>query len=275
MKKLFTSLLMVTVLLCSCSSKTVLNEDVPKYREPVNVLKEELPKDFSPKDFHIVSIGDSLTFGVGDSTNSGGYLPYLEARLENEKGVRDARLLNLGVRGHRTSQLLNKLQAEDVQKAITAADIVILTTGGNDIMKVVKENFSDLRLNDFVHERVLYEEQLAGIIGAIKKANPAAVVYLVGLYNPFFQYFADIRELDLIMEDWNETSKKVLAKYPEAYFVDVAEVFRNSDRNLLHSDYFHPNDDGYKLMAEQIYLQIQERLFKKTSSQKITTKRSN
>lgn len=273
MKKLFTSLLMVSILLCSCSSKLVLNEDAATYREPVDVLKEELPRDFIPRDYYIVSMGDSLTLGVGDSTNRGGYLPYLKVRLEDEKAVSDARFLNLGVRGYRTSQVLSKLQTEDVLKSVAHADVVILTMGGNDIMKVVKENFSELRLNDFIHERVLYEEQLTAVIEAIRKETPSVSIFLIGLYNPFYQYFADIRELDQVMADWNETSKKVIAEYSGAYFVDIAEVFRNSDRNLLHSDYFHPNDEGYKLIAEQIYLQMKEQLFSNTASQKITTKK--
>lgn len=258
MKKLFTSLTLCSIMLTSCAQSSaqpvfVHSGDHNKYRDSGLSLKSDIPVDFVPEDYKIVSLGDSLTQGVGDSTKRGGYLPYLEDHLEKEKGVKDAQFLNFGVSGNKTSQLLKRLDKDEVKEAIGETDMVIITIGGNDIMKVVRENFTTLDLSDFDKQRMVYEQNLISILDFIRAENPQTTIILVGLYNPFSKWFADVKEIDMIMEGWNEKSKAILSKYEESYFVDIADTFKNTEENLLYKDYFHPNDKGYELMALKVY----------------------
>ena len=62
---------------------------------------------------------------------------------------------NFGVSGNRTTQLLDHLKNKKVQSAIENAELVIITIGGNDVMKVVTENLTDLDFDDFEKETKL------------------------------------------------------------------------------------------------------------------------
>ncbi len=223
-------------------------------------IKEALPDSFFPRELHIVAAGDSLTQGVGDSTNSGGYIPYLTDDLENEKTIRNANFENFGVRGNRTDQLLKRLQDKKLQSSIEEADLIILTIGGNDLMKVVKENFSNLRLDPFLIGQKRFAEQLQEIFKSIRNGNQEAPIVLVGLYNPFFNWFADVEEMNQIVDEWNRESNSIVERDGNAYFVDIHDIFLNNEENLLYTDYFHPNDRGYQLIADRIYGLLDEQV---------------
>lgn len=250
MKKYFPLLLLSVLFLSSCSqsSSLVLHQEK---RVSAQVF-EPIPADFFPRKLTVLSAGDSLTQGIGDSTDQGGYLPYLKTMLEKEKGIKEVDFYNFGVKGNRTTQLLKRLKSPEMQPVVQKADLVILTIGGNDIMKVVRDNISDLQISDFIKEKELYHDHLTQIIDEIVKGNPNASIVLVGLYNPFSKYFSDIKELDEIVADWNRSAQGVIAQYSNAYFVEIEDVFLNSAENLLYTDNFHPNDKGYQLIAERL-----------------------
>ncbi len=146
-----------------------------------------------------------------------------------------------------------------MQKALSHTDLIILTIGGNDIMKVAQENFTNLQLSDFEETRELYIDNLYLIMNTINKANPYASIVLVGLYNPFSQWFADVDELNQIVNEWNAAGQRVIASSTNAYFVSIEDLFLNPDEDLLYTDNFHPNDRGYELIAERLNSTLEER----------------
>lgn len=228
--------------------------------------KDKVPLDFIPRNLNIVSIGDSLTEGVGDSNEQGGYIPYLESYMEKNKGIKEANISNFGIKGNRTTQLLTRLNTGELKAEISKADAVIITIGGNDIMKVVKDQFSNLTMDDFVNESKGYQKRLEKIFETIRSENSDADIYLVGLYNPFGKWMSNLQELDQIMEDWNEIGKDVVNEDTNAYFIEIEDIFSNSKENLLfQEDHFHPNDRGYELIASRIYDQMKEYTVKGTN----------
>lgn len=246
-------ILVFTVVLSSCGLTQNQKSNQIQFRETTVERKAPIPIDFISQPFQMVSVGDSLTQGVGDSTNRGGYVPYLKEFLEKEKGITAAEIVNFGVKGNRTSQLINKLKTNEVKDALRTADMVLITIGGNDVMKVVRENFSTLELDLFETEKMQFEKNLRTIIESIREVNPLGTVVLIGLYNPFYEWFPDVEEMDMIMQDWNMTSRTILTDYERAYFIDISDIFRESEENLLYTDYFHPNDLGYEKIAVRIY----------------------
>ncbi|RSD26275.1 SGNH/GDSL hydrolase family protein [Mesobacillus subterraneus] len=264
LKKLTLLYICLTVFLVSCSQIESLRDgSFNKAKETGMQLKEALPDSFFPKDLHIVAAGDSLTQGVGDSTDSGGYIPYLAEQLEREKTVRNANFENFGVRGNRTDQLLERLKNKNIQASIRDADMVILTIGGNDLMNVVKKNFSRLELNQFQEEQIVFARQLEAIFSAIRRQNHQAPIILVGLYNPFFNWFADVKEMNEIVDEWNRQSQEIVENDENAYFVDIHDIFLNNEENLLYTDYFHPNDRGYQLIADRVYELLEQNVLGK------------
>ncbi|MFP7297977.1 SGNH/GDSL hydrolase family protein [Neobacillus niacini] len=256
MIKVSALLILSTLFLSSCSPSD--NWALHKERSVSAVVYEEVPVDFVPKEISILSAGDSLTEGVGDTTNNGGYLPYLRTLLEEEKGIKEVDFYNFGVKGNRTPQLLKRLQTDEMKDKVSAADLVILTIGGNDIMKVVKDNISNLQLSIFKKEKEVYINNLYQIINTIVRTNPDAYIVLVGVYNPFSQWFSNIKELDQIVSDWNVASQSVVSNYQNAYFVGIEDLFKNPTESLLHSDNFHPNNKGYELIAQRLNQTLEE-----------------
>ncbi|WP_313800494.1 SGNH/GDSL hydrolase family protein [Cytobacillus sp.] len=270
MKKNILFLLLSFLFLASCNPQSYIKEKLNQHKEVSLMVKEKVPEEFIPQDIQIVSVGDSLTQGVGDSTNRGGYVPYLKKLLENDKSINEAIFNNFGIKGNRSDQLLKRLSSSEVKKAVKEADYVIVTIGGNDVMKVVRENFSSLNLKAFSQQRKVFEKNLQEVLATVRNDNPNSQIILVGLYNPFFKWFADIREINEIIGEWNQASQDVLKKYPNTYFVEIADLFYDEGEKLLHTDYFHPNDQGYALIANRIFEKINEEILEKKSVDPLT-----
>ncbi|TCT25046.1 lysophospholipase L1-like esterase [Melghiribacillus thermohalophilus] len=196
---------------------------------------------------HIVAIGDSLTQGVGDQSEQGGYVGIVQQHLKQRGHIQA-----FGKRGLRTDQLIKRLEEQEIAAAIKQADIVILTIGANDVMQVVKNHFTELTYEKFVEEQLPYQERLRKIFERIRTLNGDAKIYLLGMFNPFEQYFGDIQELDRIVDDWNRIGRNTVQQFPPAVFIPTKDLFSNRDHNLFHSDHFHPNTKGYELIARRI-----------------------
>jgi lysophospholipase L1-like esterase len=231
---------------------STLTEDIKgKVREVV----EGVIKLFK-KDLQVVAIGDSLTQGVGDETKNGGYVGILNNTFE-ENNI-DINIENYGKRGNRTDQLLKRLEKKEIAESIQHADIVFITIGANDIMKIVKNSFPNLHVELFNEEKIEYLERLTAIFHKINEINPDTKIYLVGFYNPFEGYFGDIEELQMIVNDWNESSKSVTEEFENVNYIPTSDLFSHSDIKLLSDDQFHPNTSGYKLMAKRILENMEE-----------------
>lgn len=210
------------------------------------------------KEQKIVAIGDSLTQGVGDETEKGGYVGILNHTFEDNN--LNITIENIGKRGNRSDQLLKRLEKEEIAASIKGADTVLITIGANDIMKIVKSNFSNLTLEPFQKELPNYVERLTTILDRINGLNPDAQIYLIGFYNPFERYFSDIYQLQIILNDWNTAGQSLTEQYENVHFIPTQDLFLNDDIDLLADDHFHPNTNGYKLIAKRVleHLELNE-----------------
>lgn len=256
MKSKYISLFVSLVLISACSHNRLAldsEKNVPKSQLELSE-KKNIPVTFFPDPVAIVSVGDSLTAGVGDSKDAGGYLPYLKESLESEPTITSVKMDNFGVKGNRSDQLLERLDSTAIKGSIEKADAVVITIGGNDIMKVVRNHFSELKMAQFNDARKGYELRLKQIIEKVRLYNQDTHIYLVGVYNPFSQWFTGFGEFDTIMEEWNKSSERIVTEYDEAYYVNIGDIFKGTTAEVLYTgDYFHPNDLGYQLIADRIY----------------------
>jgi len=225
-----------------------INEDPVK-----DFISEKLKKAvsfFFKQEINVVTLGDSLTEGVGDETNNGGYVGILDSTINQNKHI--VQFQNYAKRGSRSGQLLERLEDEEVRTSIEHADIVLITIGANDIMQVFKDNFTKLTIDKFTSEQIRYEQRLEAIFSEINALNEECDIYLIGFYNPFKQYFADIEELDYIVQSWNEIGESITEQYDNTHFIPMKDLFDSTEINYLAEDNFHPNYLGYKMMAERI-----------------------
>ncbi|QFT89282.1 Spore germination lipase LipC [Bacillus sp. THAF10] len=234
-------------------------------KKTVNIEeKEGVSEEFFDRSFKLTFFGDSLTQGVGDTSGQGGFTRVVKTHYESKPFIDNVSVTNLGVRGNRTNHLLKRLEDPKVQKALKEADVIFLTVGGNDLMKVVRENFLDLTFDLFDKEQEKYAERLNSVIKETRKHNPNSRIYLVGLFNPFYQFFEEIEEMNQVVTNWNETTVSVLDQYPNTAFVPIQDLFVNPEENLLDDDQFHPNEKGYELIGNNIVTEI-NRFNEKTS----------
>jgi lysophospholipase L1-like esterase len=220
-----------------------------------------------------VALGDSLTEGIGDSTKKGGYLSYLASMLESDQAIRESAVYNFGEQGNRSDLLLDRLGSSEIQSAIREADIVTVTIGGNDVMKIVQENIFNLDIAIFQKEKSAYLSRVKGIIETIRDNNPDTAIILIGFYNPFNHWFSDISEMNEIVGEWTKGSKEVVEQYPHTLFVEIDELFLKSTENLLFEDNFHPNDRGYKLIAKQVFNELRTEDFNILSKNTYTVRK--
>ena len=221
-----------------------------------------------------VAIGDSLTKGVGDSTNQGGFVPLLAQSLTNESGL-EFKAINYGVSGNTSGQILSRMQEKkEIRKDLKQAQLLTITVGGNDLRKAILEDTSNLDLDRFEKASKAYEKNLKQIIELARKDNPDLPVYVVGIYNPLYLNFPDLTELQTLVDQWNQRTEVTLSAYQGVYFVPIndllykgidgksgvteSELGKETVTNdaLYDEDSFHPNHTGYEIIKEAVLEKI-------------------
>lgn len=206
---------------------------------------------------YYLALGDSLTKGVGDEENKKGFTKRLEEKIENFNDT-DVYVDNRGKNGRRSDQLLKLIEKGHYDEELENADLITITIGGNDIMKIVKENLTELKKEPFDEERKVFEERLTKIVSEIRTKNKQAPIILIGIYNPFTMLSNEIPEFDHIVDEWNETIEQIANNTQKSCFVKVNDLFDSNSNMIFHSDFFHPNSYGYTMMTERIVLTMLE-----------------
>ena len=229
-----------------------------------------------------VAIGDSLTQGVGDSSNQGGFVPALSQALESDFNWQ-VTPRNYGIAGNTSNQILKRMQEKkDIKRDLKKAKLMTLTVGGNDVIHVIKDNITNLNVNTFSRAAVDYQKRLRQIIELARKENKTLPIYITGIYNPFYLNFPEMTEMQTIVDNWNRSTEEVSKEYDNVYFVPVNDLLykgingkggvTSSDETsqstkssqdslndaLFEEDHFHPNNTGYQIMSNAILKRINQ-----------------
>ncbi len=131
----------------------------------------------------ILVIGDSLARGTGDEGGKGFAVDVLEAL--KKRGP--AELTNLGVNGMESPEVRALVESSNVRSLAAQADLILVSAGGNDLSHAAtRTTGSPADLADAVAAaRAAYVENLRGILRALREANAAAPIVVIGLYDPF------------------------------------------------------------------------------------------
>lgn len=240
----------------------------------------------------LVALGDSLTQGVGDTTQNGGYVYLVKQVLEKRL---DATVVteNYGKAGDRSDQIMKRLQQQETQQnALKKANVITMTVGGNDLMQTLQKNFNSLSSNQLASfmptAQRTYSHKLDELLRTIRSYNSHAPIFLYTVYNPFYVYFPALTQLQKYTEQWNMIAQQKTAKNKNVYVVNVekrlsegqyydhgstlkettvtdynnlsgqklSKILSNQkEKNnyLSPADHFHPNLKGYKYMAAKLY----------------------
>lgn len=250
MKRLILVIFMIPFILAGCQFEGKSNDFTP--RKSLETSEIKINNTFILEGIRLVGLGDSLTQGVGDELKKGGYLGRLSTKMATFNGVLSVELGNEAKRGKRSDQLLSELQSGKLRRSIKSADVIVITIGGNDIMRIVKQNIFQLRVDAFQNELLVFANRYGAILKEIRLINPDSPIIILGLYNPFSMVTDEANEFDQILIDWNQAINLISHSDINACFVPVDDLFDSNSNMVYHTDFFHPNSKGYELMTNRI-----------------------
>ncbi|MBG9453259.1 lysophospholipase [Lysinibacillus sphaericus] len=233
------------------TSKNVLTQIYEHFFEPT---PEDLGKidDNNAKQLHYLALGDSLTAGVGDEYSKDGYVGRLTDSLIAWPSISEVEVDNRGKRGRRSDQLLKLVEKGHYDEELQKAQLISITMGGNDVMKIVKNDLFNLKRDAFDKELRAYKKRYSKIIEGIREKNPTVPLLLIGFYNPFSIVTNEANEFDSIITEWNKVIEDIAKKDKNACYVSVEDLFDSNKELVYHTDFFHPNARGYDKMNERI-----------------------
>ena len=179
---------------------------------------------------NIVVLGDSVAHGAGDE-RGGGISSLLGAA-------------NLAVNGSRTYDVVRVLGSRSAQPAVRAASAIVMSIGGNDLF-----GDSVSKVESFVWPSMMMARTIGRVdrlVAEIRRLNPSARIYLLGLYNPYRNSFLD-RQVAL----WDSKLIARFADQPNVDVIRIADLFTFKSR-LSSIDRFHPGHEAYRLIAQRI-----------------------
>ncbi|WP_057908503.1 SGNH/GDSL hydrolase family protein [Latilactobacillus graminis] len=234
------------------------------------------------KTLQLVAIGDSLTHGVGDESHKEGYVSLIADQIKQVTN-HPVKTTNYGVTGDTSVQIEKRVRSQkSLQKKLSKANIVTLTVGGNDLMTVLQNNFFELNQSRIIAGQKKYQAHLLTLMTQIRKYNPEAPVFILGVYNPFYVYFPEITGMSKAVAEWNKTAQAVADDFKTVYYVDSNRMITRGDGHFVKQtqslakmdstqlkktlaanenlnpyispdDHFHPNHLGYQRITKALW----------------------
>lgn len=278
-KFLIVTIFFFSVMLLSCFAFTRIFPKAPARWQTAAVSSA---KSDTKEVINYTALGDSLTEGIGDITNQGGFVNLLANDVKDHYRFNAVGTENYGVAGERSDQIIKRLKKdEDLQKSLSNADFITITVGGNDLMKVFQNNFFKLTVKKFDKPVKDYQKRLKELFELIREQNPEAPIYVLGIYNPYYLNFPEITDLQTIFDNWNEGTNAIVDEQENSFFIPINDLLyqgingnigienteettdssapsKESDLSavtnnaLYEGDSFHPNNLGYQLMANAV-----------------------
>lgn len=231
----------------------VLNPRASNLIKKTDVVAKEKKKTGT---LQIVSLGDSLTRGVGDKEGIG-YIGRMKEDLQKDYKQKVA-LTNLAVSGAKMPDLLKQIESNGAQYSIKQADLIVLTIGGNDLFPGW-ESLGKIDLETYRPDTETFQNEAKKIIEEIRKLNTDSPIFWLGLYNPF-EDVEDLKGSSNIVVDWNASLEKLAINNKNVYITPTFDLFQNRGKDLLYSDHFHPNEVGYTYMADRLVQNVVSKL---------------
>lgn len=237
---------------------------------PLSVCAYTIKK---PKTLNYLGLGDSLAAGKTPyKTLGNGYTDFLAYKL-TATGCMGTFQKRYAVSGHKTNDVLNDIR-NDVKKdlpedtdtvgiraCIASADIITINAGANDLLQSVTigptgtVTFDPAVIADTLSQVSI---NFGAIISEIKAINPSCKIYIMGYYNAF-PHFPQASQQLLIpsMVALNNVLEQVALQTETTYVPTFDAIAQNAILYLPNPEDIHPNEDGYRLMADLLWEKIQ------------------
>lgn len=238
-----------------------------------------------------VSVGDSLTQGVGDNTNRAGYVNRIKDKFVNDKNAK-LNVYNYGIAGQRTDQIDKRIinNTSGLLTHIKHSNAVILTSGGNDLLQALQKNALVNDKDEFNKNMNInlanYKNNLNSLIKHIRNVNKKIPIYIFSIYNPVYVYFPKVHAIENYVSKYNDIIDNESSNQKRIHFVNINSLsygqYRTAEQKnkllkfsddsfnplslddlysnekelneyLSSKDHFHPNSKGYDFMTNKLF----------------------
>lgn len=205
-----------------------------------------------------LALGDSLTRGIGDEESRYGWTGRLADEMVRWPAISSVELDNRGKNGRRSDQLLKLLEKGHYDEQLQKADLLSISIGGNDVMKVIKKDLFSLNsTTPFEQELEEYRTRYEAIIRYIRAHNAEAPLMILGFYNPFTLITDEHNSFNDMMKRFNSVMESQALQDVNACFIPVDDLFLTNDDLVYHTDFFHPNAQGYDNMTNRAIVTLE------------------
>ena len=245
----------------------------------------------SAKDYGSVTVlGDSIATGYGLAGYNAGD-NYSPAGSFGSLISKDCTgYTNLAKDGATSADLLARLDSDDAITAVSKADSVIISIGGNDflqpmlsaVMGAVTDNPELLAaiMGGSITEELIQQvmgslvsaaqsvdvsksgENLTGIIGKIRKANPDCNIYILTVYDPF-ENVAGMEAIDLAAKERLPQLNAEIASAAKNGGAEVIDVYNKFTGHAMEYTNIgimdiHPNAAGHEVIYSLLSNAVKE-----------------
>lgn len=152
-------------------------------------------------------------------------MPIVAADLQDRYHLANVVTTNYGIAGERSDQILKRVNKDkELRSDLKKADLITLTVGGNDVLKVIQTNFFGLSVDSFTKPMADYQERLVEMFEQIRQLNETAPIYVLGIYNPFYLNFPEITDMQTIIDNWNKATETFVKQQHNAYFIPINDL---------------------------------------------------
>ncbi|UQS85714.1 GDSL-type esterase/lipase family protein [Apilactobacillus apisilvae] len=259
-------------------------------------VKSDTSHHYNNKKVTFVALGDSLTQGVGDTNNQGGYVGRIKNKLIKYDNAKVS-VRNYGIAGQRSDQINERLlnNTDKLATNVKHANSIFLSAGGNDLLQTLQKNalvndkdkFS-ISMNKSLNQ---YKNNLNSLIQHLRQVNKKSPIYIFSVYNPVYVYFPNVHAISEYVDKYNSVTSEIVNKQKKMHFVNINDLSygqyktesqrdklakdNNNDIDPLSiaklyddkselndylstKDHFHPNNLGYDFMTDKLFNSMQK-----------------
>jgi lysophospholipase L1-like esterase len=220
-----------------------------------------------------LALGDSLAFGVGaDDPATQGYVGLTENALRDEVFQSGIDLANLSVPGATSADLL--VPNGQVERALSeigsrgGVDVISIDIGANDLLSLagsdspcIQSPSSNECQDKLGQTLATLQSNLTSALHQLRLAAPNAKILVLDLYNPYSGLGGTQEQIASIGVQQVNGVITAAARDPTLgiNFVSIHDVFEGRAKQWIAEDGIHPNNDGYRVMAEALIAAIEGR----------------
>ncbi len=271
---------LLATVLAACSGDSA--PAVGKVRTPTASSTSDPPASGSGL---YIALGDSLSAGVGASAPE----TTLVALVHQSLGPQ-VELMNLGHSGDTSDDLLQGGTLDSAVDTIKARNndddesndvrLVTLEIGGNDLLGIyfslvqtgtcpdVQTALAKPECTQALHAALDgFRPNFDSALDRLQQAGPDVPIVVMTLYNPF-DYLGAIGELGVLSldgkpgtefpEGLNDIIRAVAAGREGVTVADLYSAFKGKTASLISNDFIHPNDAGYRVMADTVIAALKQ-----------------